>query len=98
MQIAETCGSANEVQLITAALPQTACETDEAAVGPMLDQLDRSGRLPEELSADGMYGTDENVQAAEKRGVELVAPIRGRTPEIDPSDLSKVTRSVRRGR
>jgi hypothetical protein len=88
VQIAETCGSANEVQLITAALPQTACETDEAAVGPMLDQLDRSGCLPEELSADGMYGTDENVQAAEKRGVEFVAPIRGRTPEIDPSDLS----------
>ena len=88
VQIAETCGTANEVQLITAALPQTACETDEAAVGPMLDQLDRSGRLPEEVSADGMYGTDENVQAAEKRGVEIVAPIRGRTPESNTSDLS----------
>jgi hypothetical protein len=88
VQIAETCSSTNELQLITGALPQTACETDEAAVGPMLDQLDRSGRLPKEMSADGLYGTDENVQAAEKRGVEIVAPIRGRTPEIDPSDLS----------
>lgn len=88
VQIAETCDTANEVQLITGALPQTACETDEAAVGPMLDQLDRSGRLPQELSADGLYGTDENVQAAEKRGVEVVGPIRGRTPDVDPSALS----------
>jgi Transposase DDE domain len=88
VQIAETCSSANEVQLITAALPQTACETDEAAFVPMLDQLDRSGRLPEEMSADGLYGTDENVQTAEKRNVELVAPIRGRTPEVDPLALS----------
>jgi hypothetical protein len=88
VQIAETCGLANEVQLITAGLPQTACETDEAAVGPILDQLDRSGGLPEELSADGLYGTDENVQAAEKRGVEIVGPIRGRTPDVDPSALS----------
>ena len=28
VQIAETCGPENEVQLITAALPQTACEPD----------------------------------------------------------------------
>ena len=43
VQITETCGSKNEVQLITAALPQTACETDEAAVELMLDQLDQAG-------------------------------------------------------
>jgi Transposase DDE domain len=88
VQIAETCSSANEVQLITGALPQTACELDDAAVAPVFDQLEKSGLLPKEMLADGMYGTDENVQAAEKRGVEFVAPIRGRTPEIDPSDLS----------
>ena len=39
VQIAETCVPSNEVQLITAALPQTACEPDAAAVVPMLDQL-----------------------------------------------------------
>jgi hypothetical protein len=88
VQIAETCSSANEVQLITGALPQTACELDDAAVAPVFDQLEKSGLLPKEMLADGMYGTDENVQAAEKREVELVAPIRGRPPVIDPSALS----------
>ena len=34
VQIAETWSPENEVQLITAALPQTACESDGAAVAP----------------------------------------------------------------
>jgi hypothetical protein len=88
VQIAETCSPVNEVQLITAALPQTACESDEAAFDPMLEQLEQSGRLPEELLADGIYGSDENVQLAEGKNVELVAPIPGRAPASDPLALS----------
>ena len=41
VQIAETCVPGNDVQLITAALPQTACEPDAEAVVPMLDQLEQ---------------------------------------------------------
>jgi hypothetical protein len=52
VQIAETCRPTNEVQLITAARPQTACEPDGAAVVPMLDQLAGSALLPEEMVAD----------------------------------------------
>jgi len=88
VQIAETCNPANEVQLITAALPQTACETDETALLPVLERLRESGHLPAELLADSMYGTDENVRAAEGQNVELVAPTRGRTPTNDPWALS----------
>jgi hypothetical protein len=88
VQLAETCRATNEVQLITAALPQTACESDEPAFVPVLDQLEESGVLPEEMLADTIYGSDDNVQAAEKRGVELVAPIPGRTPVINPEALS----------
>jgi Transposase DDE domain len=88
VQIAETCGPENEVQLITAALPQTACESDAAAVVPMLDQLEESGLLPEEMLADTAYCGDENVQAAAGRGVELVGPIPGRQPETDPAALT----------
>ena len=40
------------------------------------------------MLADTLYGGDENVQAAEDRGVELVAPIPGREPEIDPAALT----------
>ena len=88
VQIAETCSPENEVQLITAALPQTACETDEAALVPMLDQLEEADLLPEELLVDTIYASDDNVQAAEKRGVELIGPIPGRAPESDPEALT----------
>jgi Transposase DDE domain len=88
VQIAESCSPNNEVQLITGALPQTACESDDTAVVPMLDQLAERCLMPEELTADTIYGSDENVQAAAARGVELVAPIPGRTPASDPDALS----------
>ena len=88
VQLAETCSPENEVQLITGALPQTAAEADGAAVVPMLDQLDESELLPEVMLADTLYCGDENVQAAETRGVELVGPIPGREPESDPAALT----------
>jgi len=88
VQIAETCSPTNEVQLITAALPQTACEPDGAAVVPMLDQLEESDLLPEEMTADTLYCSDENVQAAAARDVELVGPVPGRQPESDPEALT----------
>jgi hypothetical protein len=88
VQIAETCVPSNAVQLITAALPQTACAVDAEAVVPMLDQLDRGGRLPEEMLADTLYTSDENVQAAAARGVDLVGPVPGRAPAADPEGLT----------
>ena len=88
VQLAETCVPSNEVQLITAALPQTACEPDADAVVPMLDQLEQAGRKPEEMLADTLYTGDENVQAAAARGVDLIGPVPGRAPEVDPEALS----------
>jgi hypothetical protein len=88
VQLAETCSPANEVQLITGAIPESAAEPDGGAVVPMLDQLDKSELLPDVMLADTLYGGDENVQAAEDRGVELVAPIPGREPKIDPAALT----------
>ena len=40
------------------------------------------------MLADTLYGGDENVQAAETRGVELVTAIPGCEPEIDPAALT----------
>src|SRR4051812_30380529 len=88
VQITETCVPSNEVQLITAALPETACNPDAAAVTPMLDQLEKAGRLPEELLADTLYTGDENVQAAAARGVDLIGPVPGRAPESAPEALT----------
>lgn len=88
VQLTETCVPENEAQLITAALPQTACEPDADAVVPMLDRLEKAGRLPAEMLADTLYTGDENVQAAAARGVDLIGPVPGRTPESDPEALS----------
>ncbi len=88
VQIAETCVPSNEVQLITAALPETACAPDAVAVPPMFDQLANAGRLPKELLADTLYTGDENVRAAEARGVDLIGPVPGRVPESAPEALT----------
>jgi hypothetical protein len=88
VQIAETCAAANEVQLITAALPQTASAGDGQALTPMLDQLKDAGRLPEELLADTLYTDDENVEAAAARGVDLIGPVPGRAPVSAPEALT----------
>ena len=88
MQIAATCVPDNDVQLLTAALPQTACASDAQAVTPMLDQLENAGRLPDELLADTLDTGDENVQAAAARGVDLVGPVPGRAPAADPATLT----------
>ena len=88
VQIAETCVPDNEVQLITATLPQTASAPDGHAVTPMLDQLEKAGRLPEELLADTLYTGDENVMAAAARGVDLIGPVAGRPSECTPDALT----------
>jgi Transposase DDE domain len=88
VQISETCVPENEVQLITATLPQTASAPDGHAVTPMLEQLEEAGRLPEELLADTLYTGDENVMAAAALGVDLIGPVAGRPSECTPDALT----------
>jgi hypothetical protein len=88
VQLAETCHPQNEVQLITCALPQTAAEQDGAAVAPVLEDLQASQLLPEELLVDTQYPDDENVQLAEGYGVELVGPVPGAEPVQRADDLT----------
>jgi len=75
VQISETCHPKNETQLITCALPQTAVEPDTTATSEVLDSLEKSGLLPQEMFADTHYCSDENIQAAAERDVELVGPV-----------------------
>ena len=63
------------MQLITAALPQTAAESDAYAVEPVLEELDANGFFPDEWFADTAYTGDDNVQLAQDYGVELVGPV-----------------------
>jgi hypothetical protein len=75
VQISETCHPENEIQLIICALPQTAVEPDTTAISEVLDNLEESELLPQEMFADTHYCSDENIQAAAERGVELVGPV-----------------------
>jgi len=81
VQLAETCGEENDVQLITGAIAQTATEHDSGAVEPILDQLEENSLTPEAMLADTAYGSDDNVQTCEQRGVELVSPTSGKKPD-----------------
>jgi hypothetical protein len=85
-QIAETYSEKNDVQLITAALPETAAEQDVDAVVPMLHQLADANTSPDSLLTDTSYGSDENVMAAKELGTDLIAPVPGRKPGDDGGD------------
>jgi len=73
-QFAETRGDENEIQVLTAALPQTAADSDMAGVEPVNEALEKNDLLPDEMLADSGYGSDENVRASARRGVKLVSP------------------------
>ena len=77
VQLAETCDAANDVQLIVAVIPQTAAESDANAVEPVLDVLAQNDVMPKVLLTDTLYGSDENVQKCESKGVEMVGPTPG---------------------
>ncbi len=88
VQLSETCSTENDVQLIVGAIPETASAHDSQAVRPMLEQLDANGSTPEQLLADTAYGSDENYAMAESKGVELIAPVPGRAPELEAGELT----------
>ena len=75
VQLSETCNPENDVQIITAALPQTASESDAYAVKPVLEDLFAHDLVPDELFTDTGYTGDDNVQLAQDYGVELVGPV-----------------------
>jgi hypothetical protein len=79
-QICETCSQENDVQLITGVAVEPAHCSDQEATEPMLDQLEAHDRKPELLFADTHYGSDQNVEVAAQRGVDLQSPVSGVSP------------------
>jgi hypothetical protein len=62
VQLSETYSDGNNVQLIIAAIPETACESDSKAISKLLNHFDEHGHRPDVLLADTAYGSDENHQ------------------------------------
>ena len=80
-QVAETCSKENPHQLITDVLPQTAADSDSAALPVMVDRLEDKERKPDTLLAGTAYGSDENMERCSEKEVELVAPAARRSKE-----------------
>jgi hypothetical protein len=100
VQLTETCGEENEVQVITSAIPQTANESDANALEEVREDLKDAELLPDEMLADTLYGSDENVQACAEDDMELVSPVSGKAPggetmTIGDFDVDDATEEVR---
>lgn len=87
-QFSETCSPDNEVQLLMCALPQTGAEDDAVSLEEVLENLDRCEVLPDILFADTKYGSDENVEQAAGKDVELHSPVPGKKQKADPYELN----------
>ena len=99
VQLSETCGADNEVQLIVSAIPETACQTDSAALAVVIDDLKASGFKPSELLADTAYGGDENHSRCLDEGIDLITPTPGKCPanQVDSEHLTVADFTVEPG-
>jgi hypothetical protein len=67
--------------LLTACVPQSAAVRDDAALSEVLVQQGAAGLLPERLTADTIYGSDDNVQGCAALGIKLLSPVCGVEPK-----------------
>lgn len=73
--------SAATLNLITHVEVTPACVGDANAVVPALSSAAERNLAPEQLTADSLYGSDENCEAAAGKGVALVSPVMGKEKE-----------------
>jgi hypothetical protein len=77
VQIGETFNEESDPNFVTVARVETAAESDQAAVPPIVTDLKKRDLLPDEMLADANYGSDANVELAKENGVSLIAPVPG---------------------
>jgi hypothetical protein len=68
-------------RLIVSAIPETACQTDSAALAVVIEDLKANGFEPTELLADTAYGGDENHSRCLDEGIDLITPTPGKCPD-----------------
>ena len=76
--------------LIVSCLPQSAAESDSAALESVYEQQQRMETLPDTLLADTAYGSQSHVEMSAELGVNLVSPAGGHveksaSPTANPS-------------
>jgi hypothetical protein len=73
----------DQLNLITYVKVESADRHDSNALMPAIDEMEERGVKPEEMLADAAYGGDDNVRAAEDKGVSVVSPVIGRKSDKD---------------
>ena len=69
------------LNLITHVEVEPAHKSDANALVPAIASVEERSLKPKELSADSLYGSDDNCEHAKNHGVELIAPAMGSVKE-----------------
>lgn len=67
-----------QLNLITYIDVEPANCSDSEAIVPAIEETKERGCAPEELLADSLYGSDDNVQQAAEEGIDVIAPTMGK--------------------
>lgn len=82
VQVMETYSpDRSQPNLITHVKVEAAHESDTNALIPAIEDAAKRELAPEELLADSLYGSDDNVEKAKKLGIEVVSPAMGTAPD-----------------
>lgn len=68
---------AQTLNLITHVDVERAHQSDANALIPAIESAQKKERGPQELLADSLYGSDENIKAAKGKGVAVISPPMG---------------------
>jgi hypothetical protein len=84
VQVAEsysTSEDTNTLNLITSVIVEPAHKSDANALIPLIEATAKLGLKPKEVTADTVYGSDENCQKAKALGIEVISPVMGKLGE-----------------
>jgi len=84
VQLSETSNSDNEIQLITDVQPESAVKSDADSLETVLESLKRKGLNPSELTADTLYGGDDNERFSHNENCQLISPVSGAPTKNKP--------------
>ena len=69
------------LNLITHVEVERAYQSDTHALIPAIESAQERELAPKELLADSLYGSDENIETAKDKGVDVISPPMGREKE-----------------
>jgi hypothetical protein len=64
------------LNLITHVEVEKACQSDAKALIPAIESTKGRGVCPKKVTADCLYGSDDNFEEAKEMGVDLVSPVK----------------------